>query len=129
MTDADYISSWFLKADQDLKIIEQGMDRPAEDWVSDVLCFHAQQAAEKALKAFLIAKQVTPPRTHSIEILLEQCHFSDPSFPDYEIGNLSYFSVEIRYPDEQYQPEAKETRSYAELSRRIVTDMKLRTKS
>jgi HEPN domain-containing protein len=129
MTDADYIDSWFLKAEQDLKIIEQGMDRPKEDWVSEVLCFHAQQAAEKALKAFLIAKRVTPPRTHSIEILLEQCHQADPSFPNFDIRNLSYFSVEIRYPDELYQPEAEETRYYAELSRRIVTDMKLRTRS
>jgi HEPN domain-containing protein len=129
MTDADYVDSWFLKADQDLKIIEQGMDRPAEDWVSAVLCFHAQQAAEKALKAFLIAKKITPPRTHSIEILLELCRQADSSFPDYQIRNLSYFSVEIRYPDELYQPAAEETRYYAELSRRIVSDMKLRAKS
>jgi HEPN domain-containing protein len=128
MTDSDYIGSWFLKAEQDLKIIEQGMDRPEEDWVSEVLCFHAQQAVEKALKAFLISQKLTPPRTHSIEILLEQCRQADPSFPDYEIRNLSYFSVEIRYPDELYQPEPEETRYYAELSRRIVVDMKLKTR-
>ena len=36
----------------------------------ETLVFHAQQAAEKALKAVLIAKAVSFPRTHSIRILL-----------------------------------------------------------
>jgi len=127
VTDTAYLESWFFKASQDLKIIEQGMDRPSSDWVSEVLCFHAQQATEKALKAFLIARKTTPPRTHSIEILLEQCHQADHSFPVYEIRNLSYFSVEIRYPDELYKPEPEETHFYAELARRIVNEMKART--
>jgi HEPN domain-containing protein len=35
------------------------------------LCFHAQQAAEKALKAVLIAKGIPPPKTHNIRILLD----------------------------------------------------------
>jgi HEPN domain-containing protein len=95
--------------------------------VSEVLCFHAQQAVEKALKAFLISKGDDPPRTHSIEVLLERCHQIDPAFPEYEIRNLSYFSVEIRYPDEFYQPEAEETRFYADLSQRIVADMRRMT--
>ncbi|MDP3178281.1 MAG: hypothetical protein Q8M76_10290 [Spirochaetaceae bacterium] len=42
MTDRDYIGSWFFKAGQDLKIMEQGMDRPETEWVSEALCFHAQ---------------------------------------------------------------------------------------
>jgi HEPN domain-containing protein len=91
VTDTDYIGAWFLKARQDLKIIEQGMDRPETEWVSELLCFHAQQAAEKALKAFLIAKSEEPPRTHSIEVLLERCRLSDSSFPEYEIRNLPIF--------------------------------------
>ncbi len=35
------------------------------------LCFHAQQAAEKALKAALISKGVPPPKTHNIRTLLD----------------------------------------------------------
>jgi HEPN domain-containing protein len=103
------------------------MDRPEAEWVSELLCFHAQQAVEKALKAFLIAKGDEPPRTHSIEVLLERCRRMDPAFPEYEIKNLSYFSVEIRYPDELYLPEIEETKFYAGLSRRIVGDMRRMT--
>ena len=35
------------------------------------LCFHAQQAAEKSLKAVLIALEIPFPKTHSIRILLD----------------------------------------------------------
>jgi HEPN domain-containing protein len=129
MTEAQYIETWFFKASQDLRIIEQGMDRPESDWVSEILCFHAQQAVEKALKAYLIKCGINPPRTHSIEILLEQCREIAPDFPIYEIKDLSYFAVETRYPDESYLPSVEETRFYAELARRIVADMKERTRT
>ena len=33
-------------------------------------CFHAHQAVEKALKAFLLFRTGTYPRTHSLEDLL-----------------------------------------------------------
>jgi HEPN domain-containing protein len=35
------------------------------------LCFHAQQAAEKAIKAVLVGRGVSFPRTHVIERLLD----------------------------------------------------------
>jgi hypothetical protein len=49
----------------------------------------------------------------------------DSGFPEYELRNISNFAVEARYPDESYQPDAEETRYYAQLARRIVSDMKL----
>ena len=35
------------------------------------LCFHAQQAAEKAIKAVLVSKGIAFPRTHNIRTLLD----------------------------------------------------------
>ena len=35
------------------------------------LCFHAQQAAEKAIKAVLVAQGIAVPRTHNLTSLLE----------------------------------------------------------
>ncbi|MEB3779436.1 MAG: HEPN domain-containing protein [Desulfurococcales archaeon] len=32
--------------------------------------YHSQQAAEKALKALITAKNIRPPRTHDIDILI-----------------------------------------------------------
>ena len=39
----------------------------------DAVCFHAQQAAEKALKAWLAVADVPIPRTHNLEDLQAQC--------------------------------------------------------
>jgi HEPN domain-containing protein len=35
------------------------------------LCFHAQQAAEKSIKAVLVAHRLEVPRTHNLKTLLE----------------------------------------------------------
>ena len=35
----------------------------------DTVCFHCQQAAEKLLKAGLVAKGFPPPRTHVLLVL------------------------------------------------------------
>src|SRR6266850_7380413 len=52
---------WLQLANEDLAMaglaLDQGIFRQT--------CFHSQQAAEKALKALLLARQGTYPRTHS----------------------------------------------------------------
>lgn len=59
---------WLSKARTDLAlatvILEQGPDM--DPWVG---CFHAQQAAEKALKAVLVARRTEPPYTHDLGAL------------------------------------------------------------
>ena len=63
------------------------------------LCFHAQQAAEKALKAVLILQGVAPPRTHHIKTLLEllSSRVEIPS-PVREAASLTDYAVMSRYP-------------------------------
>ena len=46
----------------------------------DAVCFHAQQAAEKYLKAFLQEHEVDFPKTHNLIELLELCLPVDPTF-------------------------------------------------
>jgi HEPN domain-containing protein len=59
---------WLSKARTDLAlaavVLEKGPDMDA--WAC---CFHAQQAAEKSLKAVLVARGVEPPYTHDIGAL------------------------------------------------------------
>ena len=63
------------------------------------ICFHAQQAAEKFLKAFLAEKGMEVPRIHNILDLIDRCATIDPSFNELRhlAGDLSQFGVEIRY--------------------------------
>ena len=44
---------------------------PPPNVLLEVLCFHTQQAVEKALKAVLIAHGIPVPKTHSIRMLID----------------------------------------------------------
>lgn len=48
------VKEWLKKAEIDLKVIEHELKLPQEEIVIEAVCFHAQQAVEKHLKAFLI---------------------------------------------------------------------------
>lgn len=50
MSNPDDPASWVAKADSDLLCIANNLNHPQVPW--DAVCFHAQQAAEKMLKAF-----------------------------------------------------------------------------
>lgn len=63
------------------------------------LCFHAQQAAEKALKAILVAHGATVPRTHNLRTLLDLLPPEISIPPDIQAAvGLSDYAVASRYP-------------------------------
>jgi HEPN domain-containing protein len=62
--DAGSPEAWMQYAQSDLQLAHSG-NHPGV--LFEALCFHAQQAVEKALKAVLIATQVPAPKTHNIE--------------------------------------------------------------
>ena len=61
-------ADWLRYAYSDLELAR--VERPS-NVLFEGLCFHAQQAAEKALKAVLIAKGLPAPKTHNIRTLLD----------------------------------------------------------
>ena len=58
--------AWLAKAELDLRAADLELGTPAAGLWGDV-AFHAQQAAEKALKAFLALHDEPFGKTHSIE--------------------------------------------------------------
>ncbi|MDP2984824.1 MAG: HEPN domain-containing protein [Candidatus Latescibacter sp.] len=104
----EIIRQWLIKADHDLEIVEREM-RFSDEPLTDILCFHCQQAVEKYLKTYLIFKLVKPSKTHDIAELIEECRKLDPDFE--KLSDLSYmteYAVQLRYPDDFYQPELAE---------------------
>jgi HEPN domain-containing protein len=59
---------WLKRAKGNLARAKQPKPREAF-W--DDLCFDAQQAAEKSIKAVLVLRQIEFPRTHNVRALLE----------------------------------------------------------
>ncbi|MBI2844906.1 MAG: HEPN domain-containing protein [Armatimonadetes bacterium] len=63
------------------------------------VCFLAQQAAEKAIKAILVLHQIDFPRSHDLELLI---NFIPPDWSirnaNLDVAALTEWAVEARYP-------------------------------
>ncbi|MFQ5640609.1 MAG: HEPN domain-containing protein [bacterium] len=68
----------------------------------DAACFHAQQCAEKYLKAYLQFKKDKFGKTHNLLELKKQCSKFDPAFElQHDIlYELNHYAVSFRYPGE-----------------------------
>jgi HEPN domain-containing protein len=87
---------WLRHACSDLELAR--MVRNSRILLED-LCFHAQQAAEKALKAVLISKSTPFPKTHNIRTLLDL--LPQGVIPPREVketASLTDYAVLSRYP-------------------------------
>lgn len=119
----DYTKKWLTKAMNDLKVMRNERNIKDDDLVTDAICFHAQQAVEKFLKAYLVAKNIEFGKTHNLKTILKQCIDNDADFKNVTVGDLSDYAVEVRYPDEFYEPtvnEADENIAIAESIKEIV---------
>jgi HEPN domain-containing protein len=86
---------WLRLADEDIAMARLALDRR----IYRQTCFHAQQAAEKALKALLLVRQGTYPRTHSLEDLLAFDTSGELDEWEEACQRLSQFYLTTRYVD------------------------------
>ena len=115
----EYVKKWLIKAQNDLEVAENLMKLSSGEAINEAICFHSQQAVEKFLKAYLITKNVEFGKTHNLEYLLELCLKKDGEFKGIEVGNLSFYAVEVRYPDEFYIPSIDEAKECLEIARKV----------
>ena len=127
-TGNNYIGSaedWLRHANSDLSLARV---LPPPSVLLESLCFHAQQAAEKALKAILVTRSVSFPKTHSIRILLDLLaqHLTVPEEIHYAAG-LTDYAVTARYPgvaesvgEEEYQEAVSVAEAVVSWAERIV---------
>jgi len=94
------VAEWVKKADLDFRTVVRLAPEPA---FRDIVVFHAQQAAEKYLKALLTKRQLEFPKTHEIRRLLELLSESDHEVVEAlaDAKWLDPFGVLIRYPSDQ----------------------------
>jgi len=89
---------WLAHAESDLNLARVARDR--KDVLPEQACFHAQQAAEKALKAVLLFKRIEFPFVHDLKALVGLLKENSISFPPEirDAGSLTPYAVEARYP-------------------------------
>lgn len=97
----DFVQSWLRKAEGDLRASEHLLILEQEDYFASA--FHAHQAAEKFLKAFLVRHQIPFRKTHDIQQLLQLASRADLSIKEelLSAATLTPFGVEFRYPGEE----------------------------
>jgi HEPN domain-containing protein len=95
--------------------------KPKEAFWDD-LCFDAQQAAEKSIKAVLVYRQIDFPRTHNIRSLLE---LLDPEASEiakeiWDAVDLTNYAVETRYPGPAEPVTRREYRRAVAIAQKVV---------
>jgi HEPN domain-containing protein len=92
---------WVEKAEGDYHSLQREV-RARKQPNHDAACFHAQQCAEKYLKARLVAAGIQFPRTHDLVLLLDLLGEIEPMWQSHreDLAWLTAFAVEFRYPGE-----------------------------
>lgn len=112
------VAEWLQWASADLQVAKLTDD---ERIAPQIAAFHAQQAAEKALKALLVQEQIDFPRTHSIGVLLallEQAGI-DGVQDLIDATGLTLYAVSARYPGEEEPLGRAEAHEAAGLATRV----------
>ena len=109
------------KARDDEVLIEEIISK--ERIRDEIIGFHAQQAAEKLLKALLMARNIPYRKTHDLRELIDLITDHDIQFPEslMEIRTLSPFAVEFRY---DYLPLEEESPFDRQKALEMVRDLR-----
>lgn len=125
----DVVDAWLAKAEEDLEVARLLVAN--EQRLLSAGVYHCQQAAEKALKAWLTCCDVVFPKTHDLEALLHLGRPAAPGFGDYveHARRLTPLATEYRYPGDLASPPLREAQHALVLSeelvayvRRLITD-------
>lgn len=115
---------WIESAQEDFRLAKVLLEEQHDFYPP--ICFHSQQAVEKALKAFLYFHRIDEEfRGHHLETLLVRCKEIDSAFEEFEepVAILDQYYVPTRYPDAlagmtpsgvYHEGEAREAVEYAE---------------
>ncbi len=121
MTDISELKSWINHAEDDFSAAK-ALTRLKKPLLSGA-CFHAQQSAEKYLKALLILKDVDFPKTHDLPTLNTMCNEMGilTGLVVQELVDLTEYAVRRRYPgDEPTREDAKDAIEIAKSVRRFA---------
>lgn len=113
------VGEWLRTGDIDVTVVEQLLAQQNVAWPA--ICFHAQQAGEKYLKALLVHLRVRPERTHDLSKLLRELRKTGLALEglDGDCELLAKYPVEPRYPSEMVA-DREQGVAAADAMRRVV---------
>ncbi len=114
------VQSWLIKAEHDLILARNVSSIPGA--LLDVGIFHCQQAAEKAVKGFLVFHDLRFEKTHDIELLMSTARSVQSTFEAWLAcgASLTPYAARFRYPGEVMQPSQQEYSAALQAAEAIV---------
>ncbi|MHB9028428.1 MAG: HEPN domain-containing protein [Candidatus Latescibacterota bacterium] len=121
----DSVRKWVQFADDDLRYACYGMDM-GQDAPFRLAAYHAQQCAEKYIKAYLVYQGIDFPRTHNIAQLLELCPERDLWEDSLESAEeLSPYAISARYPGDEGPVREVEAQRAIEIAESVKNEIRL----
>src|SRR6056297_2789386 len=99
---------WLFKAEHDLKSAELLLQ--SVEPLYDIIVYHTQQCAEKALKAFLTSRMKEIDKSHNLILLVEKCIQELAKFDTIydDCIFLNPYATLYRYPEGDLMPDLSE---------------------
>jgi HEPN domain-containing protein len=118
------VERWFVKADHDHQASKILLERNHD--LTDNICFHAQQMAEKYLKAFLVYSGLHVEKIHYLPRIIELCGKADPDFHILmeDARAITDYAASGRYPDDWEEIPLAEAQAAVETAQRIMSFVK-----
>ena len=112
--------AWLRRAHSDLALARHAA--AATDVLPEDAVYHAQQCAEKALKAMLLERIGQFPFVHDLSLLLEQLETDGMTLPAMvqRADELTQYAVQTRYPGDWEPISATEMRVKINLAAQIL---------
>ena len=115
----DIARRWLRWAWEDLALAEHTAADP--DVVARGACVWAHQAAEKALKALLILRDIDPPKLHDLDRLAQRLPDDEgTAFATIELPELTRWSIEGRYPADLDEATHGDAMKAIAVARRVI---------
>ena len=94
----EQVSKWVELAEEDFRLAKFAF-KMKSNIPYRLICYHAQQTAEKYIKGFLVSELIDFPYTHSIEALLKLTP-KETGLQEFieELSELTNYAVAKRYP-------------------------------
>ena len=117
MSEVNNPLAWVERAEEDFVLARTALRRKQP--LAYGACFHAQQCAEKYMKALLISKGADFPKTHDLLLLNNLCS-SNGILLEMDVkhlNSLTDYAVRTRYPGED--PTAEDAKEAIELAKLV----------
>ncbi len=113
------VNQWMKYGDEDLHMANHALNM-TDECPYRLIAYHAQQCAEKYLKAYLVYKGIDFPYTHNISRLLELCAEKNKWTKMIQNAEeLTPFAITTRYPGEDEEVNREEAIRSIEIASKV----------